>query len=53
MNKAQYLDLFIEESQENMEYLAQNLLTLKDNPEDRGLLKICSARLTPSREQQP
>ena len=39
MNKAQYLDLFIEESQENIEYLVQNLLTLRDNPEDKGLLK--------------
>ena len=39
MDKTQYLDLFIEESQENMESLTQNLLTLKDNPEDKKVLK--------------
>jgi two-component system chemotaxis sensor kinase CheA len=39
MNKAKYLDLFIEESQENMEGLTHNLLALRDNAEDKKRLK--------------
>ncbi|MGF7057145.1 chemotaxis protein CheW [Brassicibacter mesophilus] len=38
MDMNQYLDMFIEESKENLQYMNENLLNLEKNAEDKNLL---------------
>ncbi len=38
MDMNQYLDMFIEESKENLQYMNDNLLSLEKDPEDKSLL---------------